>query len=164
MCRKSMLVVSLAVTLATAGCGGAGGGGGLFNTGTQLGSAQNTVTNQAAELNRCSSPVGVVALVEPGAEVLSQLQQIGLTSPVPVLKLLMARSNCFQIVDRGAAAEALQRERELAAQGELQEGSGMGGGQLVAADYLITPNILFRIRTPGAPTLAAFWEGCFPAP
>ena len=160
MYRKSILITIITLALAIAGCGGSGGG--MFNTGTQLGTAQNTVTNQATELNRCAAPVGVAALVEPGAETLAQLQQIGLTSPVPVLKLLMARSNCFQIVDRGAASEALQRERELAAQGELQEGSNMGGGQLVAADYLITPNILFQDPNAGGSNIGGILGGLLP--
>lgn len=73
MYRKSILISAVSLSLAITGCGG-GGGGGLFNTGTQLGTAQNTVTNQAAELSRCPAPVGVVALVEPGAETLAQLQ------------------------------------------------------------------------------------------
>ena len=160
MYRKTFPVITVVVALAVAAC--SGGTGGLFNTGTQLGGAQDTVTAQAAELNRCAAPVGVAALVEPGAETLAQLQQIGLTSPVPILKLLMARSNCFQIVDRGAASEALQRERELAAQGELQEGSDMGGGQLVAADFLITPNILFQDPNAGGSNIGGILGGLLP--
>ena len=156
---RNILITTICLALATAGCGG---GGGMFNTGTKLGGATDTVTNEVTELTRCPSPVGTVALVEPGAETLAQLQQIGLTSPVPVLKLLMARSGCFQIVDRGAASEALQRERELAAQGQLQEGSNMGGGQLVAADYLVTPNILFQDPNAGGSSIGGILGGLLP--
>ena len=151
--HPAKFLTAICLAVATAGC---------FNTGPKLGTVENTVTNQAAELQRCPSPVGTVALVEPGAETLAQLQQIGLTSPVPVLKLLMARSGCFQVVDRGAASEALQRERELAAQGELQEGSDMGGGQLVAADYLVTPNILFQDPNAGGSNVGGILGGLLP--
>ena len=151
--HPAKFLTAICLVVATAGC---------FNTGPKLGTVENTVTNQAAELQRCGAPVGTVALVEPGAETLAQLQQIGLTSPVPVLKLLMARSGCFQVVDRGAASEALQRERELAAQGELQEGSDMGGGQLVAADYLVTPNILFQDPNAGGSNVGGILGGLLP--
>jgi len=158
--RASILVSSLAAALATSGC--IDGAGGMFNTGTQRGSVQNTVTNEVTELNRCASPIGVVAMVEPASETLAELQQIGLSSPVPVLKLLMARSNCFQIVDRGAASEVLLRERKLAAEGQLRKGSDMGGGQLVAADYLITPNILFQDPNAGGSGIGAILGGLLP--
>ena len=74
----------------------------------------------------------------------------------------MARSGCFQVVDRGAASEALQRERQLAAQGELREGSDMGGGQLVAADYLVTPNILFQDPNAGGSNVGGILGGLLP--
>jgi curli biogenesis system outer membrane secretion channel CsgG len=73
----------------------------------------------------------------------------GLTSPVPVLRLLMAQSNCFRVVDRGRASSALARERQMARGGELQKGSHMGSGQMVAADYIITPTILRKNEDAG---------------
>lgn len=153
MTLRTFCLTALCLALSLAGC---------LQTGPKLGGVENTVTNTAPELRRCPSPVGVVALVEPGAETLAQLQQIGLSSPVPVLRLLMARSGCFQIVDRGAASEALQRERELAAQGQLQEGSGMGGGQLVAVDYFITPNVLFQDPNAGGSSVGGILGGLLP--
>lgn len=68
----------------------------------------------------------------------------------------------FAIVDRGAAAEALQRERELAARGELREGSDMGGGQLVAADCLVTPNVLFQDPDAGGSNVGGILGGLLP--
>ena len=56
MYLRSVLITALCLAVATAGC---------FNTGPKLGTVENTVTNQAAELQRCPSPVGTVALVEP---------------------------------------------------------------------------------------------------
>lgn len=153
MLLRSIFLIILCLTLSLSGC---------LQTGPKLGGVENTVTNNATELTRCPSPVGTVALVEPGAETLAQLQQIGLTSPVPVLKLLMARSGCFQVVDRGAASEALQRERELAAQGQLREDSNMGGGQIVAADYLVTPNILFQDPNAGGSNVGGILGGILP--
>ena len=38
----------------------------------------------------------------------------------------MPRSNCFQVVERGAAMANLQEERALAAGGEMMAGSNVG--------------------------------------
>lgn len=150
--RRLPLLAVAALAVSLTACGGSGGGGlgGLLpNSQTQLGGVENTVQNAGHELVKCATPIGVAALVEPNNEVLMQLRELGLGSPTPVLRLLMARSGCFQVVDRGAASEALQRERELAAAGELQEGSDMGGGQMVAADFLVSATILFQDQNAG---------------
>ena len=136
------------------GCLGSQGGL-LPSSQMTLGTAQNTVQTEGRSLVKCSSPVGVAALVEPPSESLTKLLDVGLTSPIPVLKLLMARSGCFRVVDRGAASEALQRERSLAKSGELEKGSKMGGGQMVAADFLISPNVLFQDADAGGSNIAA---------
>jgi hypothetical protein len=66
-----------------------------------------------------------------------------------MIRLMMQQSNCFTVVDRGVASEALKAERELAGQGELEKGSNMGGGQMVAADFLITPRVIFQDANSG---------------
>ena len=155
MTRRNIMLFAILVpvALALAGCP---------PSEPQLGTVENTVQSSATQLTRCQAPIGTIALVEPEADVIQGLQQIGLSSPVPVLKLLMARSGCFQIVDRGAAGEALRRERELAAQGELQAGSDMGSGQMVAADFLITPNILFQDPDAGGTNVGGILGGLLP--
>lgn len=40
-------------------------------------------------------------------------------------------------------------QRELAAAGELQEGSDMGSGQMVVADFLVSATILFQDHDAG---------------
>jgi hypothetical protein len=54
--------------------------------------------------------------------------------PLPLLKLLVAQSGCFQIVDRGEGFDALQRERQLAAGGSVAGANNQA--TLKAADYL----------------------------
>ena len=44
----------------------------------------------------------------------------------------------------------LMQERELAAAGELRQGSNMGGGQMMAADYVLTPTVVFSEDDAGA--------------
>ena len=128
------------------------------NTNTSLGEGGSMVSGSAGaagnqdaatELVQCSRPIGTAALVEPDTQYMAIFTQYGLQSPVPLVKLLMAQSGCFQVVNRGAASKALERERALASGGELQKGSNMGGGQMVAADYLVTPTIVNRDSDAG---------------
>ncbi len=131
--------------------------GGCAANETRLGEGSSMVTGsggnagasqQARQLIKCDRPIGTAALVEP--ENTASYTQYGLTSPLPLIRLIMAQSNCFRVVDRNAAAQAaLMRERAMAAGGELQKGSRMGGGQMVAADYIITPSIIFQNANAG---------------
>ena len=128
---------------------------GCASTQTQLGGGGTMVTGSAGaagaqgsapQLTRCASPIGTAALIEQDNPMLAQA---GLTSPIPLLRIMMAQSNCFQVVDRGQASQALQRERAMASAGELQSGSNMGAGQMKAADFLITPNVVFKDANAG---------------
>lgn len=122
----------------------------------QLGGGSSPVTGSAGEggdakgaasqLVQCTAPVGTIALVESQ---IPALAQIGLTSPVPLIRLMAAQSRCFNVVERGQALTRMTQERQLAAGGLLQAGSNVGGGQMVAADYMITPNVVFSERDAG---------------
>lgn len=85
------------------------------------------------QLTRCSAPIGTAALVEPDQQNLVLLNQAQLPSPLPVVQLLMSQSNCFRVVERGAAIAAIEAE---------QRRSGKRV-RLEAADYMVKPNILF---------------------
>ncbi len=152
--RKTFLATVAA--LALAGCNSTTLGGGSSGATGSAGAAGSQ--NAAAELTRCARPLGVAALVEEPNQALASAN---LPSPVPMLKLMMGQSGCFQIVDRGAASEVLMRERELMNQGQLQGGSQMGAGQMVAADFLISPQVIFQDQNAGggAGALGAFLPG-----
>lgn len=62
---------------------------------------------------------------------------------MPVLRKLIQQSNCFVIVERGGAMQNMMFERDLNASGEMRGGSNFGKGQMVAADYTISPTITF---------------------
>jgi len=146
MQTKFGMLIFAACAIALAGCGAnqtrLGGGGTKVS-----GSAGATGSQgEASELVHCARPIGTAALVEPDRPYWSQY---GLSSPVPLLRLMMAQSGCFRVVERGAASQALQRERELAREGELAKGSSMGGGQMVAADFVITPNVVHQDENSG---------------
>jgi curli biogenesis system outer membrane secretion channel CsgG len=108
------------------------------------GSAQNANT----QLEKCDSPLGTAALVEDQSadwfRIFSAEYKLGSTAPV--LRLLMQQSNCFVVVERGRAFQAMERERQIAGAGQARAGSNFGGGQMVAADYSITPEVLVSGR------------------
>lgn len=115
------------------------GGGGSMVQGS-AGEAGNP-EEAAAALRQCDQPLGTMALVERQDRF--ALAQYGLESPVPLLRLLAAQSGCFAVVERGQALDRMMQERELADQQMLQQGSNVGTGQMVAADYLLTPFVTF---------------------
>ena len=119
----------------------------------------STAKGEAKELQKCNEPFATVALSEDETakqQYVAVLAQFQLPqSPLPLLRLMFQQSNCFQIVDRGKGLQAISTEQELAKKGMLKEGSDMTGGQLVAADYTITPNIVFSDQNTGGIGAAA---------
>jgi hypothetical protein len=107
------------------------------------------------QLARCERPLGTAALVEPDAQAITSLQSLGLQSPIPLLRLMMAQSNCFQVVDRGAALGNIEREQALRQQGLLQSGSVTAQGRMITVQYLITPNVIFSNPNAGGMSAAA---------
>ena len=103
----------------------------------------------ATQVEKCSAPKGTLAIVEPQQAQLIDLQRYGLQSPSGIIRLIVQQSNCFQIVERGTAFNNLMQERSLAAGGEMQGGSNVGKGQLVAADFVVTPNVVFSNPNAG---------------
>jgi len=136
---------------------------------TQLGDGGSMVQGSAAEaggaknataaLRHCDQPLGTMALVEDQTG--TALAQYGLQSPVPLLRLLAAQSGCFAVVERGQALDRMMQERDLASQGLLQTGSNVGGAQMIAADYLLTPFVTFSEDDAGAIAGAAGALGSF---
>jgi hypothetical protein len=68
------------------------------------------------------------------------------------LKLLVRQRGCFVIVDRGRALSTAVGERQLNESGELRKTSKMHKGQMVAADYTISPSVTFSNRNAGGGT------------
>lgn len=103
----------------------------------------------AAQVEKCDAPKGTLAVVEPQNHVLQSLQSMGLGSPTGMIRLIIQQSNCFQIVERGAGFQNLMQERQLAAGGQLQAGQNIGQGQMVAADFVVTPAVVFSNQNAG---------------
>jgi Curli production assembly/transport component CsgG len=154
--KISPLVACTALIMSLAACSTMQVGGGSSPVTGSAGS-DGAVAGAAPRLVQCAAPVGTIALVESQIPALAQM---GLTSPVPLLRLMAAQSRCFNVVERGQALSRMEQERQLAASGRLQTGSNVGQGQMVAADYYITPNVVFSDRDAGGiGTAAAFIPG-----
>lgn len=110
-----------------------------------------TGVDEATDLPHCSAPLGVAALVEQKAASatdnlspqlqalmrMAEMQNGGSTAkvdPLPLVKLMAARSGCFSVADRGAAFDALERERALA---------GGTARPVTKADYLLQVQVVY---------------------
>jgi hypothetical protein len=68
------------------------------------------------------------------------------------------------MVDRGRGFALAQRERELASGGALQQGSNVGGGQVVAADFILVPDIVSKNSNAGGTNVLGGLAGMFGGP
>lgn len=106
--------------------------------------------NANTQLEKCAKTMGTVAVVEDQrADWFTTMQSYQLKSTVPVLRMLIQQSNCFVVVERGAAMRNMQQERALQQSGELRDNSNFGKGQMVSADYSINPSITFSQKGTG---------------
>lgn len=72
-----------------------------------------------AKLAHCAQPMGTVVVREPDAAALTALQGFGLQSPTPVLRMMMAESNCFRVIETPAY-----------------------GNRAPSAKWVLTPNVI----------------------
>lgn len=131
---------------------------GLLATGSSTTLAQSgsaggaTSANANKKLEYCDEPLGTLAVDEDRSATwwhryYSRYPSLG--STVPVLRLMVQQSNCFVVVERGRAFNNVMEERGLESSGELRSGSGFGKGQMVSADYTMSPSIQFSEDTGG---------------
>ena len=126
-------------------------------TGYKQGKGSSPVTGAAGTsgsagdsgIEKCEKPMGAMAVVEPQDFVVQSLTQYGLQSPVPLIRMMIQQSNCFIIVERGVGMQNMMQERQLSSSGQSRAGSNMGGGQMVSADFILTPNVAFSESNAG---------------
>jgi hypothetical protein len=118
-------------------------------TGSAAGAAS---ANASGSLERCASPLGTVSLIENQSAGWYTIlrNEYRLPPTANLLRLLVQQSNCFVVVERGAAGmNAMTRERQLTQSGEMRQGSNFGAGQMVASDYGLSPEIVFSNQNAG---------------
>ncbi|MFT3666359.1 hypothetical protein [Piscinibacter sp.] len=149
---------ALAATLALAGCVTPGGGG-LLSTGSNAtesrgAAAGGTSTNANSNLERCSAPLGTLAVDDGrGKEWYASFgQATQVTSIEPLLRLAVQQSNCFVITSignnrmEGKISAITDKQRNS---GEFRAGSRQEKGQRVAADYYLEPQIIINNDSTG---------------
>lgn len=102
-------------------------------------------------LEHCDASLGTLAIFEDEGESWYQYLtgDLRLPSTIPVIRLLAQQSNCFVVVERGKAMQQMMKERALMQSGEMRSGSNFGKGQMVAADFTVTPSITFSSKDTG---------------
>jgi len=126
---------------------------------TISGAAAGANSTEKGDLESCKKPLGTVSLFEdhtrPWWNYYNRHYHKKLGSTIPVIRMMVQKSNCFVVVERGAAMKAMSRERALMNSGELRGSSNMGQGQMVAADYTLSPEVTFEESSMGKITGAA---------
>jgi hypothetical protein len=100
-------------------------------------------------LEHCDKPMGAMAVVEPQNHVAQSLSHYGLQSPTGLIRMMVQQSNCFIVVERGMGMQNMMQERALQESGELRQNSNMGGGQMISADFILTPAVVFSENNAG---------------
>jgi hypothetical protein len=101
------------------------------------------------DLEKCDTSLGTLAVVEPQDYASQAINRLGLPSPTGLIRLIVQQSGCFQLVERGMAMQNIMQERALSGGGQLQRNSNMGSGQMVTADYVLTPDVAFSENNAG---------------
>lgn len=124
--------------------------------GTDKSSARKQQEKGTQEIPRCTRNLGTVAIVEPDTQ---WWRELSLGSPEAILRVFVQRSGCFTLVNRGRSMENRAMERALADNGELQDGSNIGRGQVKAADYFLQPDIVSTNNNSGGGGVGAVLGG-----
>jgi len=146
---KSYVLAMIAIVFVFTGCSVLNMGDESAKT-TATGSASgSTAEGENAGLEKCAKSLGTLAIHE---DIESEWYRIlrydyKLRPVTPVLRLLAQQSNCFVVVERGKAMDNMAQERSLAQSGELRATSNVKKGQMVAADFTLTPEIIFSGQT-----------------
>ena len=126
-------------------------------TGTRQGQGGSVVQGSAGtggstgdkNLEHCDKPMGAMAVVEPQDFIIASLRRYNLGSPTGLIRLMIQQSNCFVVVERGVGLQNAMQERQLQQGGQLRADSNVGGGQMVTADFILTPAVVFAENNAG---------------
>ena len=147
---------ALAASLLLAGCVTPGGNvsTGTSPTAVTGGAAGGTSVGADANLERCSAPLGTLAVDDGrGKEWYASFgRATQVTSIEPLLRLAVQQSNCFVITSIGnnrtesRLSDITDKQRNS---GEFRAGSNQQKGQRVAADYFMEPAIIINNSATG---------------
>lgn len=102
-------------------------------------SGQRLQEATANDVPRCARKLGTLSIVDGDDP--RPWTQYSLSPPSKLLKVLVQRSGCFNLVDRGSGLQAARLERDIGGDLGLQRRSNVGQGQIKAADYVLVAEI-----------------------
>lgn len=97
--------------------------------------AEKLQRQAANDVPTCTRKLGTISIVDGDDP--RGWTQYNLAPPQKLLKVIVQRSGCFNIVDRGSGLQAAARERDIGGNLGLQRGANVGQGQIKAADYVL---------------------------
>lgn len=108
---------------------------------------QKTQQQMMSDVPHCARKLGTLSIVDGDDP--SGWTQYSLAPPQKLLKVLVQRSGCFNLVDRGSGLQAAELERNVGGNLGLQRGSNVGQGQIKAADYVLVAEVQAANRNSG---------------
>ena len=117
---------------------------------------QRTQEAAVTDVPHCARKLGTVSIMDGDDPWWTQYQ---LSSPQKLLKVLVQRSGCFNLVDRGGGLNAAVRERAIGSDLGLQRRSNVGQGQIKAADYVLVAEVQGANRNSSGAALGSALGG-----
>ncbi|KTF68810.1 CsgG/HfaB family protein [Sphingomonas sp. HT-1] len=114
---------------------------------------QRTQEQAVQDVPRCARKLGTLSIVDGDDP--RGWTQYSLAPPQKLLKVLVQRSGCFNLVDRGSGLQAAEKERNIGGNLGLQRGSNVGQGQIKAADYVLVAEVQAANRNAGGNAFGA---------
>src|SRR5215212_5044076 len=114
---------------------------------------QRTQQAMMNDVPRCLRKLGTVSVMDGDDP--RGWTQFQLTGPQKLIKVLVQRSGCFNLVDRGSGLSAAQRERDISGGMGMQRGANVGQGQIKAADYVLVAEVQPADRDSGGSAVGA---------
>lgn len=114
---------------------------------------QKTQEAMMNDVPRCTRKLGTISVVDGDDP--RGWTQYSLAPPQKLLKVLIQRSGCFNLVDRGSGLQAAQLERDIGADLGHQRRANVGQGQIKAADYVLIAELQAANSNSGGSAIGA---------
>lgn len=101
--------------------------------------AEQLQRQAVADVPRCTRNMGTLSIAD-GDDPYGWTQ-FQLAAPAKLLRVIVQRSGCFSIVDRGTGLRAAELERNIGGNLGHQRRSNVGQGQVRAADYVMVAEV-----------------------
>lgn len=108
------------------------------------------------QIPTCDKRIGTLSVKQPEN---NWWTAYNLETPEALIKVFVQQSKCFTVLDRGKGLEAAKQERELAGGGEMRVGSNIGKGQMLAADYVLVPDLVNKNSNSGGKAIGGILGG-----